>query len=160
MYKYITHTRKILADLYTPVGVYIRLRDLYPQSALMESSDYHGNDNSRSFICINPIASISVGHNVVTKNYPDGSVVTNDLSAIPAPSMKDRVGEEMSAFLRDFSVTGESSDFCGLYGYTSFNAVRYFENIPVKDTTMPKNDAPDILYILYRDIIVFSADER
>jgi anthranilate synthase component 1 len=92
---------------------------------------------------------------VVTKNYPDGSVVTNDLSAIPAPSMKDRVGEEMSAFLRDFSVTGESSDFCGLYGYTSFNAVRYFENIPVKDTTMPKNDAPDILYILYRDIIVF-----
>ena len=155
MYKYITHTRKILADLYTPVGVYIRLRDLYPQSALMESSDYHGNDNSRSFICINPIASISVGHNVVIKNYPDGSVVTNDLSAIPAPSMKDRVGEEMSAFLRDFSVTGESSDFCGLYGYTSFNAVRYFENIPVKDTTMPKNDAPDILYILYRDIIVF-----
>ena len=155
MYKYITHTRKILADLYTPVGVYIRLRDLYPQSALMESSDYHGNENSRSFICINPIASISVGHNVVTKNYPDGSVVTNDLSAIPAPSMKDRVGEEMSAFLRDFSVTGESSDFCGLYGYTSFNAVRYFENIPVKDTTMPKNDAPDILYILYRDIIVF-----
>ena len=155
MYKYITHTRKILADLYTPVGVYIRLRDLYPQSALMESSDYHGNDNSRSFICINPIASISVGHNVVTKNYPDGSVVTNDLSAIPVPSMKDRVGEEMSAFLRDFSVTGESSDFCGLYGYTSFNAVRYFENIPVKDTTMPKNDAPDILYILYRDIIVF-----
>ncbi len=155
MYKYITHTRKILADLYTPVGVYIRLRDLYPQSALMESSDYHGNDNSRSFICINPIASISVGHNVVTKNYPDGSVVTNDLSAIPASSMKDRVGEEMSAFLRDFSVTGEGSDFCGLYGYTSFNAVRYFENIPVKDTTMPKNDAPDILYILYRDIIVF-----
>lgn len=155
MYKYITHTRKILADLYTPVGVYIRLRDLYPQSALMESSDYHGNDNSRSFICINPIASISVGHNVVTKNYPDGSVVTNDLSAIPAPSMKDRVGDEISAFLRDFSVTGESSDFCGLYGYTSFNAVRYFENIPVKDTTMPKNDAPDILYILYRDIIVF-----
>ena len=155
MYKYITHTRKILADLYTPVGVYIRLRDLYPQSALMESSDYHGNDNSRSFICINPIASISVGHNVVTKNYPDGSVVTNDLSALPAPSMKDRVGDEISAFLRDFSVTGESSDFCGLYGYTSFNAVRYFENIPVKDTTMPKNDAPDILYILYRDIIVF-----
>lgn len=155
MYKYITHTRKILADLYTPVGVYIRLRDLYPQSALMESSDYHGNDNSRSFICINPIASISVGHNVVTKNYPDGSVVTNDLSAIPASSMKDRVGDEISAFLRDFSVTGESSDFCGLYGYTSFNAVRYFENIPVKDTTMPKNDAPDILYILYRDIIVF-----
>jgi anthranilate synthase component 1 len=133
----------------------MRLRDLYPQSALMESSDYHGNDNSRSFICINPIASISVGHNVVTKNYPDGSVATTDLSTIPAPSVKDRVGEEISSFLRNFSVIGASTEFCGLYGYTTFNAVRYFENIPVKDTTMQKNDAPDILYILYRDIIVF-----
>ncbi len=50
---------------------------------------------------------------------------------------------------------GEGSDFCGLYGFTTFNAVRYFENIPVKDTTMEKNDAPDIYYIMYKDIIVF-----
>ena len=155
MYNFSTHTRKILADLYTPVGVYMRMRDLCPQSALMESSDYHGNDNSRSFICINPIANIAVGHNVVTKTYPDGSIEKTDLSSVPAPLVKERVGEEISSFLRQFSVTGESSGFCGLYGYTTFNAVRYFENIPVKDTTMEKNDAPDILYILYRDIIVF-----
>lgn len=155
MYNFSTHTRKILADLYTPVGVYMRMRDLCPQSALMESSDYHGNDNSRSFICINPIANIAVGHNVVTKTYPDGSIEKTDLSSVPAPLVKERVGEEISSFLRQFSVTGESSGFCGLYGYTTFNAVRYFENIPVKDTTMEKNDAPDILYILYRDLIVF-----
>ena len=59
-YNYKTVTRKILADLYTPVGVYMRLRDIYPQSALMESSDYHGSDNSRSFIGVHPIASIAV----------------------------------------------------------------------------------------------------
>ena len=155
MYNFSTHTRKILADLYTPVGVYMRLRDIYPQSALMESSDYHGNDNSRSFICINPIASISVGHDIVTKTYPDGTTDTVSLSDTPAPAMKNRVGEEISAFISQFKVNGDGSDFCGLYGYTTFNAVRYFENIPVKDTTMEKNDAPDILYILYRDIIVF-----
>ena len=56
-FNYQTTTRSILADLYTPVGVYMRLRDLYPQSALMESSDYHDSNNSRSFIGINPIAS-------------------------------------------------------------------------------------------------------
>ena len=57
-FEYKTHTRKILADLYTPVGVYMRLRDLYPQSVLMESADYHSNENARSFIGIHPIASM------------------------------------------------------------------------------------------------------
>ena len=52
---YATSSRTILADLYTPVGVYMHLRDIYPQSALMESSDYHDANNSRSFIGINPI---------------------------------------------------------------------------------------------------------
>lgn len=73
-FNYTTQTRKILADLYTPVGVYMRLRDIYPQSALMESSDYHGTENSRSFIGVHPIASIAVGHGVVTATYPDGRV--------------------------------------------------------------------------------------
>ena len=62
LFQYTTCCRTILADLYTPVWVYMRLRDLHPQSALMESSDYHGNDNSRSFIGVNPIANIRTGH--------------------------------------------------------------------------------------------------
>ena len=70
-FNYTTKTRKILADLYTPVGVYMRLRDIYPQSALMESSDYHGSENSRSFIGVHPMASIAVGHGIVTVTYPD-----------------------------------------------------------------------------------------
>lgn len=68
---------------------------------------------------------------------------------------KDVVAQAINDFLTSFNVQGEGSDFCGLYGYTTFNAVRYFEDIEVKDTTMAKNDAPDILYILYRDLIVF-----
>lgn len=73
-FNYTTVTRTILADLYTPVGVYMRLRDIYPQSALMESSDYHGSENSRSFIGVHPLASIAVSHGEVIKTYPDGSV--------------------------------------------------------------------------------------
>ena len=80
-FNYTTQTRKILADLYTPVGVYMRLRDIYPQSALMESSDYHGTENSRSFIGVHPIASIAVGHGVVTATYPDGRVEEKELPA-------------------------------------------------------------------------------
>ena len=127
-FNYTTTSRTILADLYTPVGVYMRLRDIYPQSALMESSDYHDKDNARSFIGINPIASVAIGHTTA---------------------------DAIHTLIDHIKVEGEHAEYCGLYGYTSFNAVRYFENIEVKDETQAKNDAPDMLYILYKVVIVF-----
>lgn len=157
-FNYTTQTRKILADLYTPVGVYMRLRDIYPQSALMESSDYHGTENSRSFIGVHPIASIAVGHGVVTVTYPDGRVEEKELPAFgegKGEKCKLAISKAFNDFIQAFHVEGEGSECCGLYGFTTFNAVRYFENIPVKDTTMEKNDAPDIYYIMYKNIIVF-----
>lgn len=157
-FNYTTQTRKILADLYTPVGVYMRLRDIYPQSALMESSDYHGTENSRSFIGVHPIASIAVGHGVVTATYPDGRVEEKELPAFgegKGEKCKLAISKAFNNFIQAFHVEGEGSECCGLYGFTTFNAVRYFENIPVLDTTMEKNDAPDIYYIMYKNIIVF-----
>ena len=148
-YSYTTTSKTILADLYTPVGVYMRLRDIYPQSALMESSDYHDKNNSRSFIGINPMASVAVGHGIATVTFPDGSNKQHEINR------QFNVADAMHALIDRIEVTGEQSQVCGLYGYTSFNAVRYFEGIPVKDETQEKNDAPDILYIMYRDIIVF-----
>ena len=148
-FEYMTNSRTILADLYTPVGVYMRLRDIYPQSALMESSDYHDANNSRSFIGINPIASVAIGHGQATVSFPDGSTERHEVN-------KDyRSDKAIHALIDHISVTGEYADSCGLYGYTSFNAVRYFEDIAVKDETQEKNDAPDMLYILYKDIIIF-----
>lgn len=148
-FKYTTHTRTILADMHTPVGVYMRLRDIYPQSALMESSDYHDQNNSRSFIAIRPMAQIAIGHGQSTCTYPDGTVTTREISeAYPVEAV-------FTEFMGSLKVEGDKAEHCGLYGYTSFNAVRYFENIAVKDETMEKNDAPDMLYILFRDVIVF-----
>ena len=157
-FNYTTQTRTILADLYTPVGVYMRLRDIYPQSGLMESSDYHGTENSRSFIGVHPIASIAVGHGVVTATYPDGRVEEKELPAFgegKGEKCKLAISKAFNDFIQAFHVEGEGSECCGLYGFTTFNAVRYFENIPVLDTTMEKNDAPDIYYIMYKNIIVF-----
>ena len=146
---YKTKSKTILADLYTPVGVYMRLRDLYPQSALMESSDYHDKSNARSFIGLHPIASVAIGHGKATINYPDGSV----LEEMIRPDFQS--DKAINALLQCIKVKGRDSEFCGLFGYTSFNAVRYFENIPVKDETQEKNDAPDVLYVLYKEVIVF-----
>ena len=148
-FNYKTTSRTILADLYTPVGVYMRLRDIYPQSALMESSDYHEKDNSRSFIGINPMASVAIGHGKATVTFPDGSTEVHEVNK------EYRSDKAIHALIDRIQVTGDHANVCGLYGYTSFNAVRYFEDIAVKDETQEKNDAPDMLYILYKVVIVF-----
>lgn len=149
-YTYTTQYKTLLGDLHTPVSTYLKVRDLFPQSALMESSDYHGGENNRSFIGLNPIARIEVGHGMATATFPDGTherhAVSNDYPVETA----------ISDFLTRFQVSGEYAGYCGLYGYTTSNAVRYFEHIDVKDSTEAKNDAPDILYILYKYIIVFN----
>ena len=148
-FKYKTTSKTILADLYTPVGVYMRLRDIYPQSALMESSDYHEKDNSRSFIGINPMASVAIGHGKAVITFPDRSGETHEVNK------EYRSDKAIHALIDRIQVEGDFKEFCGLYGYTSFNAVRYFEDIAVKDETQERNDAPDMLYILYKDVIVF-----
>ena len=149
-YDYQTVSRTMLGDLHTPVSTYLKVRDIFPQSALMESSDYHGSENNRSFIGLCPVASVSIDHAVAVFCLPDGTreeyPVTEEYHAENA--LRD--------FLNRFHVEGEYSDYCGLYGYTSFNAVRYFENIVVKDSREATNDAPDILYILYKYLIVFN----
>lgn len=151
MAKFIYHTasKKVLGDLNTPVSTYMKVRDAYPQSALMESSDYHGGENSRSFIGVHPIASISMEHGKAIGKFPDGSKTERSISEAY------RSDTAINDFLNKFTISGDNSEYCGLYGYTSFNAVRYFENINVKDETRAKNDAPDMLYILYKDVIVF-----
>ena len=149
IFNYKTVSRTLLADLYTPVGIYMRLRDIYPQSALMESSDYHDSNNSHSFIGINPIASVAISHGEAICTFPDGETTRHEVNR------EYRSDKAIKSFIQRFKVEGENAAYCGLYGYTAFNAVRYFEDIPVKDTTMEKNDAPDMMYILYRDIIVF-----
>lgn len=72
-YNYQTHSRTILGDLHTPVSTYLKVRDVFPQSALMESSDYHGSENNRSFIGLCPLASVSIDHGTAIFRLPDGT---------------------------------------------------------------------------------------
>jgi anthranilate synthase component 1 len=115
----------------------------------MESSDYHEKDNSRSFIGIEPMASVAIGHGQATITYPDGSTLTHEVNK------EYRSDKAIHELIDRIHVEGDDAKMCGLFGYTSFNAVRYFEDIDVKDETQAKNDAPDLLYILYKVVIVF-----
>lgn len=149
IFNYHTAHRTILGDLYTPVSTYLKVRDLFTQSALMESSDYHGAENNRSFIGLCPLASVSIDHGNAVFRLPDGTHEERPVTE------SYRVEHALRDFLNLFHAEGEYHNYCGLYGYTSFNAVRYFENIPIKDSREVRNDAPDMHYILYKYIIVF-----
>ena len=141
-FEYVTRYKILPGDLHTPVETYLKVRDVFPQSALMESSDYHGGENNRSFIGLCPAACIGINRGKATYRFPDGSEEERMLGE------SCRVENVLRDFLDRFSVRGEYSGYCGLYGYTSFNAVRYMENIPVKESRFPKNDAPDMLYLI------------
>ena len=149
-FNYTTHSKQVLGDLHTPVSIYLKVRDMYPQSALMESSDYHAGENSMSYIALCPLASIGVNNDIVTTTYPDNSREETPLGKT------FNVEKAMNRFISRFNVSGEHKKVCGLYGYTAFNAVKYFEPIPVKESHDAMNDAPDLLYILYKYIIVFN----
>ena len=145
-YSYKTHSKRILGDLHTPVSIYLKVRDMYPESALLESSDFHANENSLSFIALCPIASIGINSGMSTMRYPDNH--TEELPVTDAYTVADALND----FLKRFKVEGDNSEVCGLFGYTAFDAVRYFEKIEVMESHHAQNDAPDMYYLLYKYI--------
>lgn len=148
LHKIISETRTIPADLETPVGIYLKIRDLYPQSALLESSDYHTSQNSISFIGVQPIGSYKVAADVITKSYPDATSFS-----IPVNEKNDVI-EHLRSYMDSFEIeSAETETMNGLFGYTAYDAVKYFENVHITKK-QPEFDAiPDIMYVLYRFII-------
>ncbi|MDE5881740.1 MAG: anthranilate synthase component I family protein [Muribaculaceae bacterium] len=136
----------ISADLETPVGLYLKIRDLYPSSALLESSDYHTTQNSVSLIGVDPIGSFTVLNEEILCRFPDGSETRK-----PAENVTDALRD----YIRSFSTDLEDPKlFNGLLGFTAYDAVRYFESsVPIQPKDASFADIPDMRYLLYRFII-------
>ena len=111
-YHYHTVSKRILGDLLTPVSVYMKMRDLSPQSALMESSDYHGSENAKSFISAHPIASVSVSHGMGLLRFPDGTCEEHAMTS------EFGTAQLINRFLDAFTIEGDRQEACGLWGYT------------------------------------------
>ncbi|MEP2671165.1 MAG: chorismate-binding protein [Cyclobacteriaceae bacterium] len=146
-FKVYTRSKRLLADTLTPVNIYLKLRDVYAGSFLLESSDYHGQENSLSLICCDPIASFQMNGDRLTEKYPDGSIHDEVLV-----NSKDVVSR-LDHFRNSFDVQKEDTKYIssGLFGYMAYDAVRYFENI---DLTVTNNQIPDMLYKVFRYVIV------
>src|SRR5687768_8511042 len=146
-YKLNTHTKKLLADTLTPVNIYLKLRDVYAGSILLESSDYHGHENSLSFICCDPIASFQAKNDVVEIQYPDGTMKEHKVSQV------GQITQLLEEFRQGFDVPESTGKYvnCGLFGYLSYDSVRFFEEVKIDQEN---KNIPDILYKLYRFVIV------
>jgi anthranilate synthase component I len=146
-YTLTTHTKKLLADTLTPVNIYLKLRDVYAGSILLESSDYHGHENSLSFICCDPIASFQAKGDTVEIQYPDGVVKEEKISKV------GQITELLEGFRHAFSVPESTGKYvnCGLFGYLAYDSVRFFEDVKIDQEN---KSIPDVLYKLYRFVIV------
>ena len=147
-----THHKKILADTITPVSIYLKIRDKFPNSILLESSDYHANDNSFSYICCNPIASIKVQDETILETFPDGSQLSHHINT------DTNVTEHLHKFTKRFKVQSDDQfKFInnGIFGYIGYDAVRYFEDIDISKKE-GHQDIPDIYYAVYQNIIAIN----
>lgn len=153
MHKFKLHTahKQLLADTVTPVGVYLQLRDKYRNCIMLESSDYHGNDNSFSYICCEPIGGFELKDQVVSQYFPDGTTEQFALT-----NRRDVI-KHLQQFIHCFYAKQDSYSFInnGLFGYMAYDAVTYFEDIAFKTKDSAYPELPEILYNLYRFIIVF-----
>ncbi|HOU02288.1 MAG TPA: anthranilate synthase component I family protein [Bacteroidales bacterium] len=147
-----TKVTKMLADIITPVSIYLRIRDVYPNSLLLESSDYHGNENSYSFICMKPLASFSIENGTITETYPDGDVLKTELA-------DDKTfNKRFTTFYQSFEPeeSPEVIPINGLFGYISYDALQYFQTIKLNASDTPECKIPEVLYSFYEYIIAIN----
>lgn len=146
-YQIHTYSKKRLADTTTPVSIYLRLRDVFTNTILLESSDYHSRENATSYVCAEPVAGIILKDGELSTSYPDGKKEVK----------KDFVlAEEITAFKAKFEqVSSPDSKHIssGLFGYFTWNTVQYFEDIKFSSATPEEDKIPEMQYHIYRYII-------
>ena len=146
-----THYKQILADTITPVSVYLKIRDKYPNSLLLESSDYRGNENSFSYICCNPIANLTIDNETIYQRFPDKTSTETPITK------KTSVPQAIQDFAKLFKTSENSFKFInnGLFGYIAYDAVRYFEDVDISKKAGSLN-IPDIQYTVFQNIIAIN----
>jgi len=150
-FKIKTKTKQLLADTITPVSLYLKLRDFYPGTLMLESSEYRGNENSFSLICIDPVSNFSANDYKAKVEYPDGTVEIKDITS---PKVFSNL---LTSFVKSFDVESEGEmPLNGVFGYSAYDAVKYFETIKLHNPEKDEYKIPDVRYSLFRYIIVIN----
>ena len=148
-YTFQTNYKKILADTTTPVSIYLRLRDTFPNSLLLESSEYHSRDNNISYICCQPLAGIELNEKELHISFPNQSKISK-------PSESINLREEVSNFRKSFeeNIIPEVNVISnGLFGYFTFDAIEHFEDIKLTAQLEEARKIPFLQYHIYKYVI-------
>ena len=151
-FKVITTSKKRLADTVTPVGIFLKLRNQFKNTVMLESADYHGKEHGYSHIACDPVASIVIDKDIVTQTFPDGTT-----EIFPLEKRKDAVQALMN-FANRFEWNRQTDDAPmanGMFGHISYDAVEYFEDIEIQDKN-ENTEIPSIIYYVYRYVIAIN----
>ncbi len=143
------NVKKILGDILTPVSVYMKFRELFPKTILLESSDYHGNENAYSFVCIKPLACFTVDEGLISIDCNGRK--TEKL----AVSKTCTVDQQLDQFFKAFQPEGNIAEAPanGLFGYLSYDGIRYFEKININTAKKAEYAIPEVRYCFYKYIV-------
>ncbi len=150
-----TTCKRMLADVFTPVGIYLRLRDRFRDTILLESTDHHSSENSYSFICINAIGGmeISTKENVEFKlpGQKPEKIGLNNTNEVP-----QLLWNFMQKFDIQKSETKEAKFAQGLFGYTTYDAVEFFDTVSLATRNSKLETIPLMRYRLYQYVIAIN----
>ncbi len=144
-----TKSKTIIADILTPVSIYLKIRDKFTNPILLESTDFNGDENNYSIICFEPIANFSVDNGFVSKHWPDG--VSEQFALDASMNVPDLLHNFINSFQIDSSEAPMKLD--GFFGYSSYDAVKYYETIHLKKETASNYKIPDLVYRFYKYVI-------
>ncbi|QPC80766.1 anthranilate synthase component I [Phototrophicus methaneseepsis] len=141
--------RTLLADLETPVSVYMKLTQDGHPAFLLESVEGGERVGRYSFIGVNPRGILSFKDNIVTKTE-DGVINTRPLAEgeDPLHVIKDALAQYQAVVM-----DGLPRLVGGAVGYISYDVVRYFERLP--KTATDELDVPDAAFMLPDTIVIF-----
>ena len=147
--KFKTTSSTKISDTVTPVGLYLRFRDKYANTLLLESSDYHSKEESYSFICIEPMVSMKVDNHMFISDHLGKNTVSKEIDG----NFYQLFSDFTSSI--DLDCDEKLKSFNGLYGYTTYDSVQYFETIKLTNPQAP-SAIPFMQYSFYRFIIAIN----
>lgn len=146
--------RRLLADLETPVSVYLKLHQAGLPSFLLESVEGGEQVGRYSFLGVNPKSVVTVKDGIVTRTV-NGVATTR-----PLADDEDPLDAVKAEFKRVTPVTlpGLPRLVGGAVGFVSYDTVRYFERLP--DTAARDLDVPDVGFMMPDTLVIFDHAKR
>lgn len=151
MYRLKSCHKNILADIGAPTAIYLKIRDFFPGAFILESSNFHAQQNNFSIICVDSVAEFIMENDYIFYRYPDKCEEKISLTEITKNGC-----EILEKFIKQFYSENKCFKFSGLYGYISYDSLPYFEDISLRSSSDKTYQIPKVRFAFFRSLIIFN----